>query len=510
MPSDPPSSLRRLELPRRWEFLEQRAKEAQADPGEMVERVDDAAARVDALLRRVRDGGGGVIEVFYGLSGSGKTTFLQTLGRFFDGVRVSVFSKDEPLSGLPKFVETDIVPGDGRSRIVLIDRRDNPTAKELAEVEETFGRLLNVFREPNGAAVVLWPITKAESARQVSETAWRVGRDSMADANSAGQFLFKGVPKEKYWDLADNTSRTLTGDGLEAYGLIKSQAHDLLPKCETISDFFGHMTEAANRLRDETWSVLKARSTPHLWVLLPGDDVKAVNATADALTQGIQSKIDIDKIGEMIDAPDQKALYIADWKDRRGRLAHLLRAIDVRLFSVPPNVSLAAIRSFGDERLKAKLKQPSTNLDASKAALRASRLYKAILREAGIETPPYAGSRQIGTETVNEYLRVQAVAAKDDKPLNKALGALIAACLGEDAPALKVSAEKKSLPASELQPDIQIELRPGEYLCLEPTWRTSGVGIEGEIAAAQNTLSEAHLKKYLLEKATQYVKALEM
>jgi hypothetical protein len=46
----------------------------------------------------------------------------------------------------------------------------------------------------------------------------------------------------------------------------------------------------------------------------------------------------------------------------------------------------------------------------------------------------------------------------------------------------------------------------GEYICIEPTWRTSGKGLDGEIKEAQNTLSEAHVKKYMLEKATQYVK----
>jgi hypothetical protein len=162
--SETPTTLPRLELPRRWEFLEQRAKAAQVDPAEMVERVDEAANRIDELLRRVRDGGGGVIEVFYGLSGSGKTTFLQTLSRFFDNIRVSVFPKDHPLKELPDYLMNDVIVGDTRDRIVLIYGRDNPTAVELSEVEETFGQLLNKFREPGGAAVVLWPITKKERA----------------------------------------------------------------------------------------------------------------------------------------------------------------------------------------------------------------------------------------------------------------------------------------------------------------------------------------------------------
>lgn len=506
MSSEQSSPLPRSELPRRWEFLEQRAVAAQVDPAEIVERVDDAANRVDELLRRVRDGGGGVIEVFYGLSGSGKTTFLQTLNRFFDNIRVSTFSKDRPLQELPVFILSDVIPGETRNRVVLIDRRDNPTAADLEQVEETFGNLLNTFREPGGAAVILWPITKTDSANTVAEAAWVVGRDSMADESSRGQYHFQGVPKAKYWDLADNTSRSLTGDGLEAYGLTKEIITTVLPSCDTISDFFGRVTQHANAEQDRTWSVLKARSTPHLWVALPGDDLKLLNATADALTQGIQSKVDIDKIGELIGQADESIIYVSEWKERRGKLAHLLRAIDTRLFGIPPNVSVAAIRAFGDAALKSKLKQTAINQEAAKTAMKASRLYKAILREAEIETAPFAGSRRIGQETIDDFLRVQTIASKDDKPLNKALAALIEVCLADDAPQLSVIAEKKSLPGSGLQPDILIELRPGEYICIEPTWRTSGKGLKDEVREAQNTPSEAHVKKYMLEKATQYVK----
>lgn len=506
--SDSENILRRLELPRRWELLAEKAKQAEVDPEEVVERVDDAANRVDRLLRRVRDGGGGVLEVFYGLSGSGKTTFLRTLHRFFEKVRVEPFPKERPLTELPEFIRKGYVAGSRDNRIILIDRRDNPTASELAMVEEMFGELLNVFREPEGAVVVLWPITKRESATAISETAWLVGRDAMADPQFNGQFHFKGVEPAKYWGLADNTSRTFTGDGLEAFGIKPELATELLPKCETISDFFTMLVKIADEQRAETWSVLKARSVLHLWVVLPGDNVKLVNATADALTQGTRSKIDIDKIGEFIDRPDNRTIYVADWRERRGKLAHLLRSIDVRLFGFPPNVALAAVRSFGEQTIKAKLKQPATSLDASKNAMKASRLYKAILTEAGIETNPYAGARQIGPETEEEYLRVQSAAARNDKALNKAVGLLLEACLQEDAPQLKVHTEKKSLPGSSLQPDIQIELRPGEFLCLEPTWRTSGKTLAGTTREAQNTLSEAHLKKYVLEKATQYVKDL--
>lgn len=500
--------LPKLELPRRWELLQQKASEADVDPVEVVERVDDAAERLDALLRRVRTGGGGLIEVVFGLSGSGKTTFLKTLPKFFENVRVSSFPNSKPVTELPEFIRSSYIKSDSSQRIILIERRDNPKAQDLDQIEETFADLLEVFREPEGAAVVLWPITKPESAEFVAQTAWAVGRDSMVDSKSRGQLHFKGVPRERYFELADNTSRTLTGDGLEAFGITESLAQEMAGKSQTISDFFAEVDDAADHIRDSTWSVLRARVRTHLWVVLPGDDVKIMNATASALTQGTRSRIDVDMIGEFIDRPDNSSIYVSDWRKRRGSLAHLLRSVDVRLFSLPPNVSLAAIRAFGSAELRKNLKQQTANVESAKSAMRASRLYKAILSEAGVATTPYAGSRDIAQETIDEFLRIQRLASKDDKPLNKAVGALIADCLKDDAPGLSLISEKRALPGSGLQPDIQIEIRPNDFLCIEPTWRTSGRGIDGELKAAQNTLAEAHLKKYVLDKATQYVKDL--
>lgn len=502
--------LGRVILPRRWEQLVTSAHQASTSPEQLVERVDDAANRVDGLLRRLRDGGGGLIEVVYGLSGSGKTTFLKTLPKFFDGVRVTSFDRERSLSELPQFIESDWAAGQGAGRIIVIERRDNPSRIDLTEIEEMFGQLLDTFRQENGSAIVLWPITDRAKADQVRERAWQTGRDSMTDPISKGLFHFTGLPKERYWTLADNTSRTLSGDGLEAHGLTEAITSAYLPDCDTISDFFAKTYSEAEKNRAVTWSVLKEKVIPHLWVLLPGDDAKLVSSTADALTQGTKSKIDIDKIGEIIDRPNQEAIYINKWRDRRGQLAHWLRSVDVRLFGIPPNVALAAIRACADEDLRSHLKQPRTNLDAAKRALRNSRVYKAILETAGVEATEYAGPRKINRETSEEFIRIQKIAARGDKRLNHALGKLIEKCLETDAPHLKVSIERKSLPNSSLKPDISIEISRNEFICLEPTWRTSGKGIPEEVEPSQNTLAEAHIKKYVLDKVNDYVEDLQL
>lgn len=500
--------LPQLQLPKRWELLAQRAQESGLDPSQFVERVDAAAARIDLLLNRVRTGGGGLFEVFFGLSGSGKTTFLRTLPKFFHDIRVHPFPKEQALADLPRFVTDTYVEGNKDNRIILVERRDNPKDSDLSAAREMFADLLEVFRTPQGNALVIWPLTRNDAATDLAMEAWSTGRDSVTEASTKGLYVFDGLPKEKYAHVADQTSRNLTGDGLEAFGITEDIITGLLPQCVTIADFFAAIDRTADEQRNATWSVLRERVRARLWVLLPGDVIGAINATVSALTQGTRRRIDIDLIGEFIDKPENNALYVADWRARRASLAHLLRTLDVRLFGVPPNVALAAIRAYGDESLRKLLNQGSTNLEQAKDALKASQFYKAVLSEAGVQTSEYAGAREVSAETSNEYRRIQAVAANNDKPLNRALGRLLEVCLLDDAKHLTVVAEKRSLPGSSLQPDLQIKMSETDFICLEPTWRSTAVGIPDELEGGQNTLAEAHIKKYVLEKAMQFVRDL--
>ncbi len=505
------NTLAKLELPKRWELLEQRAQAAGLDTGLFVERVGIAADRIDYLLQRVKTGGGGLFEVFYGLSGSGKTTFLKTLPKQFEQIRVSSFPKDKSLSDLSTYIYDMYIPGDASARIVLIERRDNPSQQDMQLISETFAELLETFRNPKGAALVLWPVTREASARQIAEEAWATGRDSMADTRTKGLYNFTGLPKERFYSVADTTSRNLTGDGLETFGITPDVANSLLAGVETIADFFNAVDLFAEEQREKTWSVLKTKVRARVWVVLPGDMPSAIRSTVLSLTQGSRSRVDIELVAEFIDQPDDKApLYISDWKARRSAMAHLLRAIDLRLFELPPNVSLAAIRAFGDTAIKGKLKQPSIKLEDAKAAMRNSKLYKEIETEIGINQSPFAGANRDVEDTSNEYRRIQAGASKGDKSLNKAIGLLLSECLREDAPKIAVVSEKQSLPKCDLKPDVCLHIGDLDYICIEPTWRSTDKGIPGELDGGQNTLAASHMKKYLLDKAMQYIKALDL
>ncbi len=505
--SEETNSLPKLELPKRWEYLVQKAELRDLRPADFAEKVEDASEHIDALLARIQRNGGGFFEVIFGLSGSGKTTFLKTLPKFFN-VEVHSFPRDKPLSTLPSFVENSYNKN-GNPRVILIEKRDNPTASDVENAEPMLAELLEVFRTPEGSCLVLWPITKPAEAQKIADMAWIAGRDSVVDPVTKGIYNFKGIEKSKYFSIADTTCKNLTGDGLNAFGIDGEISNSFLPKCQTIADFFAEADAQAESNREKTWSVLKERVRARLWIVLPGDDVSQIESTVKALTQGTRNRIDIDLLAEFIDRPDEGApLYVAEWRKKRGSLAHLMRAIDLRLFGLPPNIALAAIRLYGTDAIKSTLKQKTVNVDVAKDAMKASRLYKALLAEMGVATTPFAGVREIKPETADEYRRVQALASKGDKALNKCLGQLLEECLADDAPHSIVTSEQASLPGSNLRPDVRVHIGGMDYICLEPTWRSTDKGIEGEISGGQNTLKEAHIKMYLLAKATQYVNDL--
>lgn len=492
-----------LKLPKRFEALEREASQSDADLARIVQRVDTAASRVETLLRQVRDGGLGRFEVFLGPSGSGKTTFFKTLTRFFSGTEVFEVPKSLPLQEVADHIRKHNHRNVERQVWVLIDR-DNPTTSP-EEAFSFFETLRVLFREDAGRVVIAWPITDTPQANMLSAQAWAVGRDSVVDLNK-GLYHFTGPNKKDFINIADLTIRTLNGQSLEVFGLTMDIVNPLVSESETISEFYSRLEAKSAEINGLYRDLLKDKPIPNIWILVAGDDSRDLNLTIANLTQGTQNYVDIDQIVSYLDHPDLDAAYLAEWKKRRSQVAFLLRMLDVRVFEISPNVSLAAIRAFGDEDIRQSLKLQKTSESTAIEALRKSGFVQAILDPTYSRTPY---SKATEAQASDEYRRVQAKASSDDKKMNKALAAALKATLQDEGIIVEIKAEKK-VSGSNLKPDIQATLSDGKIYCIEPTWRSTGKGIEGELKDRQNTLTVGHIRKYLLEKVLGYVNDLKL
>ena len=490
-----------LNLPKRFEALERQAASQAYDLTTVVHRVDTAAARLETLLRQVEFGGIGRLELFLGKSGAGKTTFFKTLTKFFTGTSVHEIPAAVPLNEIAAYISAR-QPDAGRHVWVMHDR-DNlrVTADEAFNFLETL-RIL--FRQPSGALVLCWPLTDEDTANLISQQAWKVGRDSVVDFASKGLYGFEGPSKAAYLEIAELTTKSLKGDGLDAFGVTKDIAAPLALESETIAEFYSRLEAKAAEISGRYKDLLKDKVIPKIWILVAGDDSRGLNLTVASLTQGVGKAIDIDRITNFLDNPDGDAAYLKEWKKRRMQVAFLMRVLDVRLFELPANVALAAVRAFGEDDLKIPLTLKKISSAAAVDTLGRAPFFRALCEE-DMGSSGYL--RQTDEETQNEYIRVQVSAKSGDKKLNKALADAIRAAFATKSIKAKVTAEKQIVDGN-LKPDVLIEFDDGRVVCLEPTWRSTGAAVPNEIKERQNTLTVGHIQMYVLEKVLGYVNEL--
>lgn len=495
-----------LKLPKRFEALEREATSTGADISQIVQRIDSAAARVETLVRQVRDGGLGRFELFLGKSGSGKTTFFRTLQKFFDGIRIEAVENTVPLSDLSEHIRARRDGDDKETVVYVLYDRDNEKVT-YDDATDFFESLRVLFREDCGQVVIAWPITDENTVETLSKAAWDIGRDSIVDVNGKGIYSFEGVPRDAYYEIGDLTTRNLEpGQTLETFGLTKEVARSLITESETIAEFYSRLEAKSAEINDTYKDILKEKIVPRVWILVGGDINQDLNLTVSTLTQGTEKQIDIDRVLKFLDDPSNDSAYLKDWQQRRQQVAFIMRRLDVRLFELPPNAGLAAIRIYGDDTAKAPLKLRSANKKAGLEAISNTAFMRIILSSGQARN---ATLRPTDEQTAHEYKRIQVNAAKDDKRFNKALAGAISEIFQSNEIAGTVIPEKK-LKNGNLKPDILIEIESGEVFCLEPTWRTTGTEIPNEIGKKQNTLSVGHIQKYLLEKVLDYAKELGM
>ena len=77
-----PPTLPRLILPLRWEILKAEADRKNIPLRPLITPVQDAIAQIEYELRRIEETSMGKLLIVSGITGSGKTTFLNTVQHF--------------------------------------------------------------------------------------------------------------------------------------------------------------------------------------------------------------------------------------------------------------------------------------------------------------------------------------------------------------------------------------------------------------------------------------------
>ncbi len=356
----------KLNIRTRWEHLQQAHGMNETSLRAIVRPVQDAISIIRNMASIVEATSGCKLLVIRGGSGSGKTTFLNTLNYYVPDLEFQTqtvdLSKFERAENFTVILNSLLVD-DKKMNLVVLEGRETPGDITAEYIDGIMSRINRFSRDKAVPMLFVVPTNDDTVARKWCQVAARIG--GLAPTNLPGGlqwYDFPGVPKKKYIEIAEETVRVLNHSrNLTEFGFSPSELHTWVDTSDTIGQFMQTLSDKNVARRMATTQRLERRL--RVWVVYCCPDMIAY----DQLYHRIDALV---KDEDLVVAPD-KLIRLAAQDNAHSReysqeneWAKLLTAInflDIRLINLSIVTIITAALTYGDPGLiesfaRAKLK----------------------------------------------------------------------------------------------------------------------------------------------------------
>lgn len=463
MPNTKPSSLNPvailaredLYLPDRFEALRHAGGDALRA---IVHPVDSSLALLDARFAEMRVAHRGALLILRGESGAGKSTFLDTVCLFRDGVTTErVPSTTDVASMLAALGSSD------GPRLIVLEGREALRAEPTEAIEEALHAVNAFARSEAGAnTLVVWPTNTDNLTALVQEVSGRLGAEALFGVGEPVE-RFTGPPLETFSRIAEQTVQALNrGASLATMGISEEQAREMALRAPTIGRYMALIRQALLANGAHVRDLLKVERY-RLWTLViagnePENDVAAV-------TRGSYGYADVDRLLSATEANVVKEL-----KKYPQRLGLLGTNLDARILHMDMLTALAVARGHGDDTLHDLMRSVGMATTPSAGESAASRLESSELGR--LLAANALGTRRRGSRpgggTTTAFASLTEIARTNDSAINRAIGEGLkqAGLVDSYQTEQEVGGDLKFLS------DLRL-VRAGEPIRLEVMWRSN-------------------------------------
>lgn len=347
-------------LPTRWEGLQDQIGNNMVSLLTIIRPIPEAMKVVDAIIRYIKTTNGCQLFVIRADTGSGKTTFLNTLPHYMKDVHFHVSTLDleilrteERFSDVLWSLET---PKDGSIYLIILEGREEPYRASDAYIQAILSAINRFSRNRRVPLLFVIPTPEDHVARNWCERAQRLG-DLIPEAKYYGGSLwypFPGVPKEMYVDVVEKTVSALNPPHtLYDFGISPDEPEGLAERSTTIGRLMETIAGRISTRRGSTILSLKGERD-HVWIVYVAPDLRHFDHTfflIDSLC--MDEKLHVAPL--KIVAPESETSSNKNWRQPEEwlKLVSTLKHLDVRLINVPiVTVVAAALASNNNELLK--------------------------------------------------------------------------------------------------------------------------------------------------------------
>lgn len=465
-----------LLVPDRYDILQRKASDKLSD---IIHPVDDALAYIDELHRDMSASFRGSFLIFRGDSGTGKSTFLHTIGLFREGVEVVSVSKNEDIDS----IFSKLKPVEGNLRVIVLEGREALTDVSIQELEKSIHSINSFVRTEEGEnSIIAWPVNRDDLAKQLSDLALELGSEALLGTGEP-IYRFNGPKPCDFMSITNSTISILNeGATIHDLGISDELAGKIYKESTTIGRCLARLREELLK-NQRSLNTLVSKEKCRVWtVVLAGNDPET---DVDGLTRGTLYAADVDRMMSVTEAN-----VVQELKKIPEKIGILGTYLDARIIHVKMIPTLSIIRDFADNELKKKMTDVGMSTKKNNDGIQ--RLLGTPLANSFSDLPIKA--RTVGTKpgsnTASAFEKLASIASTNDVIINKCFG--------------KALVEAGIIDSFELEQDIGNGLKRRTDILAH----TKNGPVRLEMMWRKKT-SRAEIANYVLTKLYNYGKAVE-
>ncbi|HEY0739298.1 MAG TPA: hypothetical protein VGD69_30530 [Herpetosiphonaceae bacterium] len=354
----------RLTLPTRWEQLQPRLEGNEVSLRTIIKPVYEAINVIRDIIEYLRTTDGCQVLVIRADTGSGKTTFLNTLPHYMQDVEFSAQTIDLQTLDEEEFGKQlwNTFTSSDKLNLIILEGREKPESISDRYIQIVLANINRFARTRRVPMLIVIPTIEDQVARSWCEHGTRVG-DLIPQQKLYGGsqwYNYPGVPKDKYIEIAEETVRTLNSPySLVEFGVSADEIRSWVDTAPTIGRF---MEILANRISDRRRGArlqLKGRKE-HVWIVYCNPDVRHYDHTflvLDGLVQDEKLRVSPPKL--ITNSAD--TTLAAHWRQGKqwNKLVNATNFLDVRLINMPIITTVTAALTYGSDKLLESFKHTS-------------------------------------------------------------------------------------------------------------------------------------------------------
>jgi hypothetical protein len=342
----------RLTLPTRWELLQAKIGTDDASLKTIIRPVPEALQNIRNITEYLRTTSGCQVLVIRADTGSGKTTFLNTLPHYMPDEGLFVQSIDL------QFVEEDKFPyelekitlSQDNINIIILEGREKPESIPDKYIQIVLANINRFSRQKRIPMLFVIPTIEEPVARSWCDHGVRIG-DLIPEHKLYGSsrwYNFPGVKKEGYVDIVRETVRVLNSQNIEDFGVSTDELNKWAEISPTIGKFIELVaTETTNR-RASSMITFKGKRD-HVWTLFCAPDYKHYDHTYLVL-DGLCHDEKLHPSANKIISPEVDTSTAKFWREpaQWAKLVTTINFLDIRLINFSITAVVSAVLAYGD------------------------------------------------------------------------------------------------------------------------------------------------------------------